>query len=173
MHCGNSIDEGNEAGCAMRFREIIMDCNLHVVFQNMPEMKSIRKHLEKQVRALDQKFDGIESCRVAVQLPYHHRYPGNVYDFRIGVIIPGTSVEVARSPSANGADANLFALIRDAFDEVEQKLDACACARGEAVVTNQVDRPNRRAVHDRKEAHLTRRAANTDGVGPLPKSKAG
>lgn len=106
-----------------------MDFNLEVIFQNMPEMKSIRRSLENEVEKLSQKFEGIENCKISVDLPYHHRYPGNIYQFEIELIVPGHKVKVERSPSAEGASSDIFSLIREAFDEASRKLDACACAR--------------------------------------------
>ena len=133
-----------------------MDLNLEVVFRNMPEMKSIRRHLEKEIQSLDDKFEGIESCKVAFELPYHHRYPGNIYDFNIEVVVPGNKVNVSRSPSADGANADVFSLIRDAFVELEQKLETCACAKEPVSALDQHLIPLKRGRHG-DGPHLYRR----------------
>ena len=118
----------------MRVRELILDCKLEMIFQNMPERKSIQRHLEKEVKELDDTFEGLEHCRVAVDLPYHHRYAGNLYDFQIEIVFPGNKIQVARKPSADGASSDVFAMMRDAFTEVKQKLDACATSREAASI---------------------------------------
>ncbi|MGE5086363.1 MAG: hypothetical protein ACM3MG_08705, partial [Bacillota bacterium] len=69
------------------------------------------------------------NCKISIDLPYHHRYPGNIYQFQIELIVPGHKVKVERNPSAEGASSDVFALIHEAFDEAARKLDACACAR--------------------------------------------
>jgi len=99
-----------------------VDCNLEVTFKNTPDMKSIRKHLEHEVNRLDKKFEGITTCKVSVDLPRQHRYPGNVYNFEIEVETPSHKEKVTRSPSIDGANSNTFAMIRDAFHEMEFKL---------------------------------------------------
>lgn len=106
-----------------------MDCNLQVIFQNMPEKKSLRRYIEKKMEQLDQKFEGIEHCRVSIDLPHYHRYPSNIYDVQVEIDIPENMIKVARSPSADGASINVFAVIREIFNEVDRKLDACACAK--------------------------------------------
>ena len=111
-----------------------MNCNLEIVFQKMPDLKSIRHHLQREVEQLDHKFDHIESCQISIGLPYHHRYPGNVYDFQIDVTAPGRQIKVNRNPSIDGASLNTFAMIRQAFNELEQKLDQSYLHRRRASV---------------------------------------
>jgi ribosome-associated translation inhibitor RaiA len=106
-----------------------MSLNFEVVFKNMPEVKSIKRHLEKEVEVLEKNFDGIESCRVYFDLPYHHRYPGNIYYFKIEVNVPGHELKVERCPSAEGSSSDIFALIHEAFDETLKKLESSKIAR--------------------------------------------
>ena len=141
----------------MLFRSNGMDFDLELVCQELPEMKTIRRRFEKEVERLDKRFQGIEGCKIAIGLPFRHRYPGNLYEFRIEVDIPGQKLAVGRSPSANGATANIFSLIREAFDEMERKLDACSCA-----VESDVSLPTENATGveelHRKVAHLHHRS---------------
>jgi ribosome-associated translation inhibitor RaiA len=118
-----------------------MDFTFEVNFKNMPEIRAIRKHLEREIEKLDQNFEGIESCAVHFDLPYHHRYPGNIYHFEIVVNIPGHIVKVERHPSAEGSSSDIFVLIHQAFEETLRKLDTCASARRAALEQGQQRRP--------------------------------
>lgn len=124
-----------------------MDCDFDVVFQNVPESGSIRRHLKKEIERLDQKFEGIQACNVVFSLPYHHRYPGNIYDFQIEMDVPGHKLKVERGPSADGSSSNIYTLIHDAFCQLERDLEGCVCVRnGET----------------KKQPHLYRRSTSLD-----------
>jgi ribosome-associated translation inhibitor RaiA len=102
--------------------ELVMDCDLQLVFKNMPETKAIRRHIEKEVKQLDEKFEGIGPCKVTFDLPFNHRYPGNIYNFEIELDIPNERLLVTRNPSIIANEGNVFALIRDAFNEIDHKI---------------------------------------------------
>ena len=105
-----------------------MDFVPEIAFRNMPEISGLRRCIENRARQLGRRFWGIKSCRVTIELPYHHRYAGNIYNFQIEVCAPGGDLIVTRLPSADGSEANVYALFRDAFAEMDRKLRACACA---------------------------------------------
>lgn len=110
---------------------VLLDLQLDFqnMLENMPETKSIRRHIEKEVEQLDHKFEGIKNCHVTFDLPYHHRYPGNIYNFEIRVVIPEEEIIVTRGPSVNADETNIIVLIRDAFNELNRKLKNCACEK--------------------------------------------
>lgn len=101
--------------------------DLDLCFQNMPEIKSIRRHVEREVDKLNKTFIGIEKCKVIIELPYHHRYPGNIYNLKIELTIPEDKLIVTRSPSVRGDESNLFNIIHEAFDEMYRMLLRLAC----------------------------------------------
>jgi hypothetical protein len=116
-----------------------MGCNLEVVFRNMPEMKSIRRQLEKGIMQLDRKFEGIKSCQFAMELPHCHRYPGNIYDFQIEVDVPGNKLKVSRGPSVGGASSNVSAMIREALNQIDHELKDCVKLRSQFIRSESKD----------------------------------
>lgn len=106
-----------------------MDYDIKLNIQNRPDIKSVRRHIKNEIAQLDEQFEGIENCRVSLDLPYHHRYPGNIYNFEIEVFTPEEKIKVRREPSANAEEKNIYALIREAFDDVHHKLRNCACEK--------------------------------------------
>lgn len=87
--------------------------------------RSIKRYLEREARHLEQKFEGIENCRVVFEMPYHQGYPG-IYDFKVELGVPGSKIKVTRVPSSDDSGTNIFALIHNAFEELEHKLDLVA-----------------------------------------------
>lgn len=128
-----------------------MGCSFDVAFRNVPDSGSIRRHLRKEIERLDRKFEGIQTFRVTFGLPYHHRYPGNIYDLQIEVDVPGHRLKVEKGPSADGSSADVYSLIHEAFCQIERDLEGCVCAR-QSEANNEI----------KKQPHLYRRSANLD-----------
>lgn len=106
-----------------------MDYDIQLDIKNIPKIKSVRRRIEKEIAYLNSRFEGIKNCHVTVDLPYHHRYPGNIYNFRIEVSTPDEKITITRGPSINAEEENIFTLIHEAFDEMNQKLRNCACEK--------------------------------------------
>jgi ribosome-associated translation inhibitor RaiA len=94
-------------------------------FKNIPDSKSLHKHLTKEVDRLDRQFAGLKSCQISLDLPYQHRYPGNLYNFEIDIETQESLQKVRRAPSMDGANSDTFAMFREAFHEMQSKLSSC------------------------------------------------
>ncbi len=139
-----------------------MDCSLEVRCQNMPHLKSIRRHFEKEVAQLDQKYGGIESCQVVFGLPSHHRYPGNIYEFQIEIVTPGKILKVARHPSVDGAGSNVFKIIREAFHEIDDQLLIISLMKNRELIKSERRISNKvEATHDNEIKGVYQKAART------------
>lgn len=106
-------EKGEDFGCSFYPR---------IVFKDISEVTALRRLIDKRIKQLDEEFEGIQSCSILFECPYRHRYIGNLYNFKIEIEIPGRKIVVTKSPSADGGESNIFAVIRDAFDEVERDL---------------------------------------------------
>lgn len=133
-----------------------------IVFKDISEVRSLRRLIEKRIKQLDDEFEGIQSCNILFECPYRHRYIGNVYSFKIEIEIPGKRITVTKSPSADGGEANIFALIRDAFEQVERDLRVHA---NEGLSRRDYHRGGRKK-EDRLEEGRMRLTERKHGHGP-------
>ena len=100
-----------------------MKLPVQIVFLHMAESKAIRRQIVNRAQQMNRGVSGIINCRVLLDLPYHHRYKGNLYHLNIEVLLQGKkTLSVVRKPSADGADSDIHATIRDAFNELSQKI---------------------------------------------------
>lgn len=100
---------------------------IEVEFHHMEEKPEFRKMLIHEARKLERKLDGIKSCHIVMELPYHHRYVGNPYRVTVEVSLPGSEIIVSRYPSADGKFTDGLAMIRDVFNEIARNFAECMC----------------------------------------------
>jgi ribosomal subunit interface protein len=101
-----------------------MQLPLQVSFHEVPRSESIERHVRKRAAKLDQFFERVTSCRVAVEAPHRHRHYGKQhYRVRIDITIPGHEIAIARNPPQNEKREDLHATIDDAFDDAERRLE--------------------------------------------------
>jgi len=79
---------------------------------------SVREHAEK----LDQFCDHINSCRVVIEAPHHHKNKGNIFHISIDITAPGKEIAVTRDPSKHQAHEDMYVAIRDAFNAARRQV---------------------------------------------------
>jgi ribosomal subunit interface protein len=100
-----------------------MQLPLQLSFHEVAHSESVELHVRKRAAKLDQFFDRVTSCRVAVEAPHRHRHYGKRYRVRIDITIPGHEIAIARNPAQNLKHEDLHATIDDAFDDAERRLE--------------------------------------------------
>jgi cold shock CspA family protein/ribosome-associated translation inhibitor RaiA len=94
-----------------------MKIPLRVESRNVVLQPGITRRIERKAAKLEQAFDRIIDCRVAVDGPGAQR-KGAEFNVRLDVSVPGNIIVVDRCRSTNLAVA-----IRQAFDAARRKLD--------------------------------------------------
>lgn len=133
-----------------------MKLPLQITFRHMPPSPAIEENIREKAAKLDELYDKIMSCRVAVEAPHRHHHKGKAYVVRIDLTVPGGELVVNREPqrlvpkkargdgeidrdfaeshepSKHAAHEDIYVAIRDAFTAAGRKLqDHARRRRGE------------------------------------------
>jgi len=100
-----------------------MQTPLQITFHQLPPSPALEADVRKRVDELQTFFDRMTSCRVLIEAPHHHHHQGRLYWVRIEIGVPGAHVVVGRSPDENGAHADPYVAVRDAFRAARRQLE--------------------------------------------------
>ena len=123
-----------------------MKIPLQITYRHMEATPAIEENIREKAGKLDTIYDGIMSCRVAVEAPHRHHHKGKAYVVRIALTVPGGELVINREPkrivpqksrvgeepekafaelhepSKHAAHEDLYVAIRDAFNAAGRKL---------------------------------------------------
>ena len=123
-----------------------MDIPLTISFRNMTSSASVENQVREKAEKLGSFCDRITSCRVIVEAPHRHHHKGQAFQIHIDLSVPGKQIVIKHAPkqlavvklaegsvsenemvenheaSKQGAHADVYVAIRDAFDAAERKL---------------------------------------------------
>lgn len=127
-----------------------MKWSLQITYRNVRPTATIEEWIRGEAEKLDNFYNHIVACRVAVEVPHRHHRSGGSFHIRIDVRVPGGEIVVNREPSLvadirhlgkpasskqmeiDGAQRNLRLAIKSAFRTAERRLQNYArCQRGE------------------------------------------
>lgn len=115
-----------------------MELPLQITFHRLERSDAIAAKAGERAQKLVKYFDGIQSCRVAIEVPHHHHAKGNQFRVRVEVSVPGQQLVVTRGPGEDGSYTDVYVAIRDAFDAMRRQLeDYTAVLRGEVKLHQQ------------------------------------
>ncbi len=109
-----------------------MQLPLQITFRNLSRSEAVAAKVEERASKLEQYYDGIISCRVAIDAAHKHHRRGNRYHVRIEVTVPDRGLVASREPDEHHAYTDVYVAIRDAFDSIRRQLeDYARMRRGE------------------------------------------
>jgi ribosome-associated translation inhibitor RaiA len=123
-----------------------MKLPLQITFHGLDSSEAVSQAIREKVLKLEQKYDRITGCRVAVEAPHRHKAKGIQYRVRIDVTVPGDELVVARDPDID-AHEDIYVAIRDAFRSMRSQLEHWLGRRretekaGNERVTGQIQTP--------------------------------
>ncbi len=103
-----------------------MKLPLQVTFHGLDHSDAVEERVREKVSKLEQFYDRITSCRVAIEL--HHRNTSNLHQkgqpfhIRIDLTVPGTELVVRRDPKDSHEHEDIYVALRDAFQSMERQL---------------------------------------------------
>jgi|SRR6185437_3028131 len=103
-----------------------MDIPLELAFHNMAPSGALAVVARRHVANLEKFYGHIIGCRVVIEMPHKSHRPGqNAPDVHVLVRVPGREIVVSRELAHAGnrkAATNAYAVLRDAFQAVQQRL---------------------------------------------------
>lgn len=94
---------------------------VQVLFRNMDRSAAVEDRVRELADKLENYFDNIVSCHVAVEAPHRHRRKGNRYHVRIDLTVPDAELAVNRGGSHDHED--VYVAVRDAFAAMTRRLE--------------------------------------------------
>ena len=86
-------------------------------FRDMPPSPALQAAAERWVARLEQVFDRIVGCHVAIEKPHRHHLHGSAFQVNIKLAIPGASIAVT-----NQLNEDAYVALADAFRAARRQL---------------------------------------------------
>jgi len=99
---------------------------LQITWRDMDKSEAVETSVREHVQKLDHICDHINSCRVVIEAPHHHKNKGNIFHISIDITAPGKEIAVTRDPSKHQAHEDMYVAIRDAFNTARRQLQEYA-----------------------------------------------
>lgn len=97
--------------------------SLEVSYRDVEKNDSIETLINEKLEKLEQVYDNITTCRIAIEKPHSYVRSGSQYRVRIELAVPpGKSVIVTREPGSSDMHNPLPAILRDAFAAARRQL---------------------------------------------------
>lgn len=90
---------------------------LQISLRGITPSDALQKAIRDKAQKLEQFYDRITGCRVALTLDARHRQ-GRQFSVHVGVKVPGGAIEVTREH-----DHNIHVALREAFDAARRQLE--------------------------------------------------
>ncbi len=117
-----------------------MQLPLQITFRNLETSSAVETRIRQEVAKLENFYNRIMGCRVAVETPRHHLQRGKIFNIKIDLTVPGGEIVVRHKPSLHsvakhteiekakksleieGAYKDIYVAIRDAFRSARRQL---------------------------------------------------
>jgi ribosome-associated translation inhibitor RaiA/cold shock CspA family protein len=102
-----------------------MQIPLEIRFHNLDPSPSLESEIRDRASKLDQLYDRLIGCRVAIEAPHRQHRTGNVFEVHIELSVPGSDLVVSREPhkvKLRYANPDVRTSLRDAFKAAERQL---------------------------------------------------
>jgi ribosome-associated translation inhibitor RaiA len=100
-----------------------MQVPLHITFHGVDQSPALETRIREHTAKLEQFFDRITRCEVAVELPHQHHRHGKQWHIRITLSVPGQDIVVSRDPGVEEAHEDPYIAVRDAFLAARRQLE--------------------------------------------------
>lgn len=95
--------------------------SLQISVRNVALSKAAKDNIRDKAAQLDQYYNNITSCRVAVEAINRSQRQGIIYQVRVDITVPGSELVVNRE-----SDEDVYVAIRDAFDAAMRQVEKYA-----------------------------------------------
>jgi len=120
-----------------------MQLPLQITFRNLARSEAVAAKVEERAAKLEQYYQRIIGCRVAIDAAHKHHRRGNRYHVRVEVTVPERGLVASREPDEHHGYTDVYIAIRDAFDSIRRQLEDYARTRRGEVKSHEVPRHGR------------------------------
>ncbi|MHB8874339.1 MAG: cold shock domain-containing protein [Myxococcaceae bacterium] len=99
-----------------------MQTPLRVTYRGLKPSPALDAVIRQGADKLEEFFDRIISCRVAVEQPHRHHHLGRHYRVRIIISVPNEEIVVGRDPSEHAVHEDPLLAVDEAFREAGRRL---------------------------------------------------
>ena len=100
-----------------------MQLPLQITFRNLDASEAVEAKIRLRAEELEQHFDRITGCRVAVEAVNRRNRKGKLYKVRVDLTVPGAELVVNHAPAEDHSHEDIYVAVRDAFDAVRRRLE--------------------------------------------------
>lgn len=100
-----------------------MQVPLHITFHGLDVSPALEARIREHAAKLEQFYDRITRCEVAVELPHQHHRHGKHWHIRIQLTVPGQDIVVSRDPGRDEDHEDPYVAVRDAFAAARRQLE--------------------------------------------------
>lgn len=103
-----------------------MQLPLQVTFRNTESSEAVRADIEAHAAKLEQIFDGIVSCRVAVEAVTRRGQTGKLFNVRVDLGVPGREIVTTGKGFKSLVHADVRMAVKEAFTNAARALEEYA-----------------------------------------------
>lgn len=119
-----------------------MKLPVQITFRHLKSSPAVEERIHKEIAKLATFYDGLLSCRVAVELPHQHHARGNPFHLRLDLGVPGGELVVKHAPSLHSS------LRKVAVERAKQQADVLAAHKDIYVALRAAFKKARRELRD-------------------------
>jgi ribosomal subunit interface protein len=120
-----------------------MQTPLRIRFQGLDPSEALEEAARKGIEKLEQFFDRIIGCEIAVERVTHRHRKGDHFLVRITLSVPGESLTVGHDSQAREPNKDVYLAMRDAFRQARRQLGVHAQKREDRVKAHAAARSSR------------------------------
>jgi cold shock CspA family protein/ribosome-associated translation inhibitor RaiA len=99
-----------------------METEPRISFRNLEPLESVREHVIKRIRQLEEVHPRIVGCDVVIEAPQRKKVTGQEFEVHVTVQVPGENINVSRSVGRSFAAEDVNIAIHQAFDAARKRL---------------------------------------------------
>ena len=99
-----------------------MQIPLQITYRHLEPSEALSAHIRAEAAKLEEFFEGIIGCRVAVELPHRHHRNGQHYRVRVDLTVPGEELVVGRNPAEHFQHTDPYLAVNESFNAAQRQL---------------------------------------------------
>jgi ribosomal subunit interface protein len=99
-----------------------MQTPLQITYRHLDPSDSLSDHIRAEAAKLEEFFERIIGCHVAVEVPHRRHRTGRHYRVRVDLIVPGEEIVVGRDPPEHFQHTDPYLAVNESFDAAQRQL---------------------------------------------------